>query len=141
MIQRFKLSWRYTRLCSVLNLISVIFLQLTLLMLQKKLTKINFKTVVSIDLWAWGSGSIKPKMAHKSGLTDKENQLLQRHWKSLKRDLRMSDIVDNLIEEGVLKPIDWEGLRKKFNTEIERTEEFLLMLTVREMLGLCLFSV
>lgn len=77
----------------------------------------------------------------KSGLTDKENQLLQRHWKSLKRDLRMSDIVDNLIEEGVLKPIDWEGLRKKFNTEIERTEEFLLMLTVREMLGLCLFRV
>jgi hypothetical protein len=66
----------------------------------------------------------------KGGLGEKETQLLQRHWKTLKQDIRMADIVDNLIVEGVLKPSQWEDLKRKYNLEKERTEEFLLMLQV-----------
>ncbi|XP_045166885.1 girdin-like [Mercenaria mercenaria] len=64
----------------------------------------------------------------RGGLTEKEMSLLRRHWKTLKQDIRMGDIVDHLIVEDVLKPATWEDLKRKYNIEKERTEEFLLLL-------------
>lgn len=73
---------------------------------------------------------MKPEMTNKSGLTEKEIEVLRKHWRSLKRDIRMRDIIDTLIQDGVLKPSDWEDIKKKHVPEKEKTEEFLFLMIV-----------
>lgn len=64
------------------------------------------------------------------GLGDKETNLLLRHSRTLKQEIRMGDIVHYLIVEGVLTSPKWEYLKKKSSKEKERTGEFLSMLQV-----------
>lgn len=65
-----------------------------------------------------------------SSLHETEEDVLRRHWKTLKSDVRMSDIVDPLIEQGVLTPNEWEDIKRRNNVERDRTEDFLHFLMV-----------
>ena len=63
-------------------------------------------------------------------LGENEISILRRHWRTFKQDIRMTDIADVLIEKGVLKPEDWNEIKKTSNIDREQTEEFLLRLLV-----------
>ncbi|KAK3610564.1 hypothetical protein CHS0354_009000 [Potamilus streckersoni] len=61
-------------------------------------------------------------------LSEEDKQQLQRYWRTIKSSLSMRQIIDFLIEEGVISPDEWEGIDKNNASEMDKTHEFLLYL-------------
>lgn len=67
----------------------------------------------------------------KDRLTDAQLECLLRHWRSLKQNKRISQIIDELINNGTFHCENWWKQQLPRKPGIEKNEHYLLIIFVR----------
>lgn len=68
---------------------------------------------------------IKVEIAGRNHLEPKDEMKILKNWGLLKKTLILGQIVDPLIEKGILTPEKWMSLKTNSRTEQDNVEEFL----------------
>ena len=59
--------------------------------------------------------------------TQRNKNLIHKYWGTIKQNLIVADVIDQLIEEGVVEVDRWLEM-KKIRSEIDKAEELLVIL-------------
>lgn len=65
---------------------------------------------------------------HLEDITQRNKNLIHKNWGTIKKKLIVADVIDQLIEAGVVEVDRWMEM-KKIRSEIEKVEELLVILT------------
>ena len=64
----------------------------------------------------------------KNSLYPRDEMKILKHWGLLKKTLHVGNIIDPLIEKGIVTPEKWMELKRNHNSEQDSVEEFLYLL-------------
>jgi hypothetical protein len=64
----------------------------------------------------------------KNGLYPKDEIKILKHWGLLKKTLHVGNIIDPLIEKGIVTPEKWMEFKRSHKTDQDSVEEFLYLL-------------
>lgn len=57
---------------------------------------------------------------------EKEFDIFLSNWNLINRSVKLSDVVDSLIEKGIISEEQWSDLKKAPMTESERMDDFMI---------------